>query len=137
MLLNVNIKLFILRKYILHVYGEPKMTMIVQSSLIQVLINRETPFNSFRCKQTILFDIKGPASDDVSNIFSTDLLEVKKNEDMYCNRSVFNRATLASARPNLCCRYRELLFNTPLVLRISRPINPMFPVDLHFGASSL
>lgn len=54
------------------------MTMTVQSSLIQVLINRETPFNSFRCKQTILFDIKGPASDDVSNIFSTDLLEVKK-----------------------------------------------------------
>lgn len=113
------------------------MTMTVQSSLIQVLINRETPFNSFRCKQTILFDIKGPASDDVSNIFSTDLLEVKKNEDMYCNRSVFNRATLASARPNLCCRYRELLFNTPLVLRISRPVNPIFPVDLHFGASSL
>lgn len=135
MLLYVNIKLFILRKYILHV--QPKMTMTVQSSLIQVLINRETPFNSFRCKQTILFDIKGPASDDVSNIFSTDLLEVKKNEDMYCNRSVFNRATLASARPNLCCRYRELLFNTPLVLRISRPVNPMFPVDLHFGASSL
>lgn len=54
------------------------MTMTVQSSLIQVLINRETPFNSFRCKQTILFDIKGPASDDVSNTFSTDLLEVKK-----------------------------------------------------------
>lgn len=86
------------------------MTMTVQSSLIQVLINRETPFNSFRCKQTILFDIKGPASDDVSNIFSTDLLEVKKNEDMYCNRSVFNRAQICAAGIGNSCSTRLLSY---------------------------